>query len=124
MPTDPNQPAAQRPIVPDPGPIRTEDTLGALGTLGVAALALLTVLCCAGPALLTAGVLGAVGAWLASPWLIAGAVAVGLAATGWQLRRRVSRRSHSGRSPRPDPIPPSPPIAIAPRPTPTRSVER
>lgn len=102
MPTDPDQPAAQRPAPPDPGPARTEDTLGTLGTLGVAGLALLAVLCCAGPALLTAGVLGAVGVWPASPWLIAGAVAVGLGVTGWQLHRRVSRRSHSCCPPRRD----------------------
>ncbi|WP_199796532.1 hypothetical protein [Pseudonocardia dioxanivorans] len=58
---------------------------------GVAAVALLGALCCAGPALLAAGALGAVGSWLSNPWLIAAAAALGLAAAGWALRRHGAR---------------------------------
>lgn len=95
-----------------------------LGTLGVGAVALLAVLCCAGPALLAAGVLGAVGAWLASPWLIAAVLALLAAVTVWRLRRRAPRTAadpaHTKPSRTSSPAGPAPP-----RPAdPTRSVER
>jgi mercuric ion transport protein len=41
-----------------------------------AGAAVLAVLCCAAPALIAAGALGAVGAWLASPWVVGIAVAL------------------------------------------------
>jgi mercuric ion transport protein len=47
------------------------------GSLGWGAgAAVLAVLCCAAPALIAAGALGAVGAWLASPWVVGIAVAL------------------------------------------------
>jgi len=42
--------------------------------LGIGALVTLPVLCCAAPALLAAGALGALGSWLVNPWLIGTAV--------------------------------------------------
>lgn len=60
----------------------------ARSSLGVAVLAVLPVLCCAAPALLTAGALGALGSWLTSPWLIGAAVLLVLAVVG---RRRQHR---------------------------------
>lgn len=89
MSADPDQPPDSG-RHPGPGAGRDESRPGAFGALGVAALALLGVLCCAGPALLTAGALGAVGAWLASPWLIAAALAVLAVVTIWRLRRRAA----------------------------------
>lgn len=71
-----------------PNPQRGE-TRSALGT---AALLLVPVLCCAGPALLGAtaltAALGAIGAWLLSPWLLGAAGLVALAVLGWRLRTR------------------------------------
>lgn len=63
-------------------------------SLGVAAIAGVAVLCCAGPALLAAGVLGGLGAWLLNPWLISAAALLALGAVGWRLqhRRRCDRR--------------------------------
>lgn len=52
--------------------------------------AVLAVVCCAGPALLAAGAVAAVGAWLASPWVIGAAVALLAGAVLWTVRRRVS----------------------------------
>lgn len=98
--TDPDQtPPPERPPdfhqAPDidqpPGPSLDDDRPGVPGMLGVAAVVVLGVLCCAGPALIAAGVLGVVGSWLSSPWLIAAAVLLALAATAWALRRRSAR---------------------------------
>lgn len=65
------------------------DTRSALGT---AALLLVPVLCCAGPALLGAtaltAALGAIGAWLLSPWLLGAASLLTLTVLGWRLRPR------------------------------------
>jgi hypothetical protein len=84
-------------------------------SLGIAALAGLAVLCCAGPALLAAGVLGGLGAWLASPWLVGAAVLLALGVVGRRLRHRAtadgeargrpccpptSTAPHAGESPR------------------------
>lgn len=58
--------------------------------LGIAALLLVPALCCAGPALLGATALtaslGAIGAWLLSPWLLGATGALALAVLGWRLR--------------------------------------
>ncbi|WP_157183180.1 hypothetical protein [Sciscionella marina] len=56
----------------------------AAGALG------LLVLCCAAPALLAAGALGAVGAWLGNPWVIGSAVLalVAVVALVWQRHHR------------------------------------
>lgn len=59
-------------------------------SVGIAAIAGLAVLCCAGPALLAAGVLGGLGAWLLSPWLIGAAVLLALGVVGWRLRHRAT----------------------------------
>jgi hypothetical protein len=59
-------------------------------SLGIAAIAGLAVLCCAGPALLAAGVLGGLGAWLLSPWLIGAAALLVLGVVGWRLRHRAT----------------------------------
>ena len=59
-------------------------------SLGIAAIAGLAVLCCATPALLAAGVLGGLGAWLLNPWLIGAAALLILAVVGWRLRHRAS----------------------------------
>lgn len=61
-------------------------------SLGIAAIAGLAVLCCAGPALLTAGVLGGLGAWLLNPWLTGAAALLVLGVVGWRLRHRVTAR--------------------------------
>lgn len=62
----------------------------AIAVIGAAAVAI----CCAGPALLAAGVLGAIGAWLANPWVIAAAVVALITAVAAFVRRR-SRRAHA-----------------------------
>lgn len=59
-------------------------------SVGIAAIAGLAVLCCAGPALLAAGVLGGLGAWLLNPWLIGAAVLLALGVVGWRLRHRAT----------------------------------
>lgn len=65
---------------------------GAGRVVGGAAAAVLMVVCCAAPVLLAAGVLGAVGAWLSSPWVIVIAVAlVGCAVIATIAHRRTSR---------------------------------
>lgn len=101
MPTDPALPPPPEPSpgpdqapddqAPGPGPSLDDDHPGVPGMLGVAAVAVLGVLCCVGPALIAAGVLGSAGSWLSSPWLIAAAVLLALAATAWAVRRRGTR---------------------------------
>ncbi len=77
--------------------------------LGVAALMALPVLCCAGPALLAAGALGALGSWLTNPWLIGAAVLLALGVTGRLFRRRPTAGEVTGGAcPRP-PVPTAPP---------------
>ena len=75
----------------DTEPAEAERTGEGWGVLGVAALLMLPVLCCAGPALLAGGALGTVGAFLANPWLIGAGVTVLLVGLGWALSRRASR---------------------------------
>ncbi len=58
-------------------------------SLGIAAIAGLAVLCCAGPGLLAAGVLGGLGAWLLSPWLIGAAALLAVGVVGWRRRHRT-----------------------------------
>ncbi|GEM_PF-1514642 len=64
-------------------------TLAALGA------GLLIVVCCAGPALIVGGALGALGGVLRNPWLIASGVVGLLAAVGYTARRHVDH-SHRG----------------------------
>lgn len=49
---------------------------------------LVAVICCAGPALLAAGALGAFGAWLASPWVIGAAIVLLALVVAATVRRR------------------------------------
>ena len=63
-------------------------------SLGIAAIAGLAVLCCAGPALLAAGALGGLGAWLLNPWLIGAAA---LLALGREHRAGVAELGRAGR---------------------------
>lgn len=64
------------------------------GVLVAVAMVLLPALCCALPALLAAGALGAVGGWLRNPWVIAVAALV----VGGGLVRALVRRSRCSRS--------------------------
>jgi mercuric ion transport protein len=57
-------------------------------------VALLAVLCCAGPALVAGGALSAIGAAVRSPWLIAAGAVLVVAAAGYTLARH--RRRHVG----------------------------
>lgn len=59
-------------------------------------VAVLLVVCCAAPVLLAAGVLGAVGAWLSSPWVIGAAVTVAVLAVVTVLARHRSRPTNGG----------------------------
>lgn len=69
-------------------PSPNRDVLAALG------IGALLVVCCALPVLLAAGALGALGGMLGSPWLLAAAVALGLAAVTMAVsrHRRTLRR--------------------------------
>ncbi|QIY99187.2 hypothetical protein HEP87_41140 [Streptomyces sp. S1D4-11] len=69
-----------------------------MAVAGISA-ALLMLVCCAGPVLLTAGVLGALGAWLSSPWVIATAVILLLAAVAAVVRRRRATAPPAARPP-------------------------
>lgn len=66
------------------------------GSVGIAAIAGLAVLCCAGPALLTVGVLGGLAAWLINPWLIGAAVLLALGVVGWRLRHLATAGTTRG----------------------------
>lgn len=79
-------------------------------SLGIAAIAGLAVLCCAGPALLAAGVLGGLGAWLLNPWLIGAAVLLALGVVSWRLRHRATA---AGAARGESCCPPTPPTAPA-----------
>lgn len=50
--------------------------------------ALVLIICCAGPALIAAGALGAIGGFLGNPWMIAAAVLVLVTAVTAVVRRR------------------------------------
>jgi mercuric ion transport protein len=71
--------------------------------------ALLVLICCAAPVLFAAGLLGAVGAWLSNPWVIAAAVAPAATVQLSMLARR-------GRANRTDPGDPD--ACCPPTPTP------
>ncbi len=75
--------------------------------LGIGALVTLPVLCCAAPALLAAGALGASGFWLVNPWLIGVAVLAALSVLGWGMRQRatVAKADRYGPTPPPHPAP-------------------
>ena len=79
-----------------PAPAPGLDRVGLGAGLGAAAVFGLAVLCCAGPALLAAGALGALGGWLADPWLIGAAVVLIAAAVAWALRRRTTHTPDGG----------------------------
>ncbi|WP_327428522.1 alkylmercury lyase family protein [Streptomyces sp. NBC_01236] len=67
------------------------DRSGLPATLAGFGAALLVIACCAVPALLAAGILGAVGAWLSNPWVIAAAILLAAAAAILIVRRRARR---------------------------------
>ncbi|WP_216207073.1 hypothetical protein [Amycolatopsis aidingensis] len=72
----------------------TTNKRGVLTTLGLGAV---LVLCCAAPALIAAGALGALGAWLGNPWVIGAALAA--AVVIWRIHRRHRRGHTSTRDP-------------------------
>ncbi|EST34279.1 hypothetical protein [Streptomyces roseochromogenus] len=55
-------------------------------------IAILTALCCAGPALIASGALTGLGAWLSSPWWTTAAAALASATVAGAVHRR--RKSH------------------------------
>lgn len=75
--------------MPTPAPRETRDRSGP-GTHKAAAfgVALMVIVCCAGPALIAAGVLAGAGSWLGNPLLIALAVLVAAGVAVFVLRRR------------------------------------
>lgn len=77
--------------------------MGGWATAGAVALA---VLCCAGPVLIAAGALGALGAFLRSPLVLAAAGIVFVAAVVWVLVRRRGTRSSGDVC-----CPPKPPVS-------------
>ncbi|MEY9864218.1 hypothetical protein ABH935_009873 [Catenulispora sp. GAS73] len=58
-----------------------------MSAIGIGAV-LLAVICCAGPALLAAGALSAIGAWSAVPWVIVVLAALTFGAVVPQIRPR------------------------------------
>nr|WP_024127515.1 hypothetical protein [Streptomyces sp. F12]AHE40251.1 merT [Streptomyces sp. F12] len=73
-------------------PRRDQESSGTgMAAAGIDA-AVLMIVCCAGPALVAAGTLGALGGFLGNPWVIAAAIVVLVAAVTAVVRRR-----HSGR---------------------------
>jgi mercuric ion transport protein len=78
---------------PVPPAGRDPERAGVGADLGGIGVVLLMVVCCAGPALLTAGVLAAIDAWLSNPWVIAAAVLLAAAATTVVRGRRSAREA-------------------------------
>lgn len=78
----------------------------AAAAIGVAVLALP---CCAGPALLAAGTIGAIGAWLCNPWVIVSAIALAAVAVAGMLRRTRSGRKRDCCEPAADDAQATPP---------------
>lgn len=66
------------------------------GPLALLGAGLVTVLCCAGPLLLTGGASGAVGGALHNPWLITVGAVMALIAVAYALRCRARRRRCAG----------------------------
>ncbi|PND53847.1 hypothetical protein [Rhodococcus sp. ENV425] len=79
-------PATHRP----PRRNTSEPSGAGLAGAGIGA-ALLMIACCAGPALIAAGALGAVGGILGNPWVIAAAVLALAAAVTAVIRHRARR---------------------------------
>jgi thiol:disulfide interchange protein len=81
--------------LPEPGHSgRDNDRPGSARGSGIVAgigAAVVLVLCCAAPALLAAGALGAVGAWLSNPWVITAALALVILAVVITLTHRRTR---------------------------------
>jgi hypothetical protein len=76
----------------DRSPGHGQEPSGAgMAAAGIGA-AVLVIACCAGPALVAAGVLGALGGFLGSPWVIAAAIVVLAAAVTAVIRRRRAGR--------------------------------
>lgn len=73
--------------------------------------ALLMVICCAAPALVAAGALGALGAWLSNPWVIGAAIALAAAIVLSVLTGRSRRGQEDGQEDRDACCPPAPPTA-------------
>ncbi|MEU4360359.1 hypothetical protein [Promicromonospora sp. NPDC023987] len=78
-----------------PQPRRPADS-GPPAALVAAGAVLLAVVCCAGPVLLAAGALGALGAWLANPWMIGAGITVLMGAVAWTMQRRSRNRAGTG----------------------------
>ncbi|WP_276068271.1 hypothetical protein [Mycolicibacterium gadium] len=66
------------------------------GILGLVGIGVLPLLCCAGPALIAGGALGALGGVLGNPWLIGATAVLVIAAVGYALRRHRRQDCHTG----------------------------
>jgi membrane protein implicated in regulation of membrane protease activity len=82
---------------PDPSRPDPQRSAAGMTAAGIAA-ALAVIVCCAGPALLAAGVLGALGGFLGNPWVIAVAAAMLAAAVTIVVWRRRAGRADCSRS--------------------------
>jgi mercuric ion transport protein len=71
-----------------------------LAGIGVGALAVVAVLCCAAPALIAAGALAFIGAAVRNWWVIGAAVIVVLGGLGYAKHRRRPHRRRVPRYPR------------------------
>lgn len=65
------------------------------GILGLVGIGVLPLLCCAGPALIAGGALGALGGVLGNPWLIGATAVLVIAAVGYALRRHRRQDCHT-----------------------------
>ncbi|OEV03124.1 hypothetical protein [Streptomyces oceani] len=79
-------PTTDRPPRRDP-----ESSGTGMAAAGIGA-AVLMIVCCAGPALIAAGALAGIGAFLGNPWVIAAAVVLLVATVTAVVRRRRSGR--------------------------------
>jgi hypothetical protein len=79
-------PATSRPPRRDQEPSGTRMATARIGAV------LLAIICCAGPALLASGALGAIGGFLGNPWVITAAALLLAAAATAVIRRRRSGR--------------------------------
>ncbi|MBT2419383.1 hypothetical protein J7F01_32945 [Streptomyces sp. ISL-22] len=76
-------------MAPRPPHQRDPDRSGSgMAVAGIGA-ALLMIVCCAAPALIAAGAVAGIGAWISSPWVIAAAVLLAAAAVTVIVRRRT-----------------------------------
>lgn len=93
------------------------------GLFGVLGVALIAVLCCAGPALLAGGALSGIGGVLRNPWLITIGAALVLGALSYGTARLVRARRSAGAAdccPPPTRTKPSPDGRSAQHPDPRR----